>query len=133
MEYPRGTVAPPITPRRSKFYSLVRVVEIRRTGISLLSAQYGACDCLHRSCGCRARLLENVKAEMQQSFKLETDLVSTLRTSCWMGSKNTLSQGHHDWPVIDEVATATQKHARRGVAFDGRTHIKREAFYQILS
>lgn len=51
-----------------------------------------------------------------------------------MGSKNTLSQGHHDWPVIDEVATATQKHARRSaVAFDGRTHIKREAFYQILS
>ena len=70
---------------------------------------------------------------MQQSFKLETDLVSTLRTSCWMGSKNTLSQGHHDWPVIDEVATATQKHARLGIAFDGWTHIKREAFYQILS
>jgi nitroreductase len=98
--------------------------------------------------------LPYTKAEMQQNFKIETDLVSTLRTSLWMGSKNTLSQGHHDWPVIDEVAATTQKHVppgddslelgqspltlrkviyqrRSAVEFDGRTRIKREAFYQI--
>ena len=54
---------------------------------------------------------ECLEAEMQQSFRLETDLITALRAERWMGLRNTLSQDHHDWPAIDKVAAATEKHA----------------------
>ncbi len=47
--------------------------------------------------------------EMQRSFRLKTDLVAALRAANWMGRRNILSQDHHDWPAIDEVAAATEK------------------------
>jgi SagB-type dehydrogenase family enzyme len=53
----------------------------------------------------------SLEAEMQQSFRLETDLVAAPRAARWMGQRNTLSEDHHDWPAIDEVAAATEKHA----------------------
>jgi SagB-type dehydrogenase family enzyme len=58
-----------------------------------------------------------LEAEMQQSFRLETDLVTALRAARWMGRSNTLSQDHHDWPAIDEVAAATEKHEPPGDDF----------------
>jgi len=58
-----------------------------------------------------------LEVEMQQSFRLETNLVAALRAAHWMGRRNTLSQGHHDWPAIDEVAAATEKHAPPSDAF----------------
>ena len=57
------------------------------------------------------------EAKMQQSFRLETDLIAAVRAARWMGQRNTLSQDHHDWPVIDEVAAATEKHAPPGDDF----------------
>ena len=50
-----------------------------------------------------------LEAAMQQGFRLENDLVSALRAANWIGRRNTLSQDHHDWPAIDEVAVATEK------------------------
>jgi len=58
-----------------------------------------------------------LETEMQQSFRLETDLVAALRAASWLGQRNTLSQDHHDWPAIDEVAAATKKHAPPGDDF----------------
>lgn len=52
-----------------------------------------------------------LEAEMQQSFRLETDVVAALRTARWTGRRNTLSPHHHNWPAIDEVAAATEKQA----------------------
>ena len=57
------------------------------------------------------------EAKTQQSFRLETDLIAAVRAARWMGQRNTLSQDHHDWPVIDEVAAATEKHAPPGDDF----------------
>jgi SagB-type dehydrogenase family enzyme len=52
-----------------------------------------------------------LEPKKQQSFRLKTGLVTSLRAARWMGRPNTLSRDHHDWQAIDEVAAATEKHA----------------------
>ena len=44
-------------------------------------------------------------------------LVAELASARWNGQPNRLSKDHHHWPVIDEVAVATEKTGLPGEAF----------------
>jgi SagB-type dehydrogenase family enzyme len=46
-----------------------------------------------------------------REFRLDDELMSELAEVTWTGEPNTLSTGHQDWPVIDDVAAATTRHA----------------------
>jgi len=53
----------------------------------------------------------------QRVFTIPGTVRDELRGARWSGVPNRLSSGHHPWPVIDEVAAATEKLARPGEAF----------------
>ncbi|MGB8221574.1 MAG: SagB/ThcOx family dehydrogenase [Polyangiales bacterium] len=77
-------------------------------GVHLQSgAEAEHADCLLSVFPQRAPL----QPEAQRSFRLGAEVVDALRSTHWIGQRNVLSQDHHDWPAIDEVAAATEKHA----------------------
>ena len=43
-------------------------------------------------------------------FQLGDEVIAALRSAAWRGTPNSLSEDHHDWPIIAEVAAATCKH-----------------------
>jgi SagB-type dehydrogenase family enzyme len=53
----------------------------------------------------------------QRVFTIVGTVCDELRGARWSGAPNRLSSDHHLWPVIDEVATATEKLSRPGEAF----------------
>jgi SagB-type dehydrogenase family enzyme len=107
-------------------------------------------------------LLLDSDRESVADFALPEALLDSLAAGEWLGEPNRLSAEHHPWPVIDEVskacawpgsarteAAATDtgqrslverglsaqrliRQRRSAVAFDGRTQISCETFYQIL-
>lgn len=44
-----------------------------------------------------------------QMLRFAESLRETLKGTTWQGTANTLSADHHDWPVIETVAAATEK------------------------
>ncbi len=52
----------------------------------------------------------------QRVFTIPSTVRDELRGARWSGVPNRLSGDHHFWPVIDEVATATEKLSRPGEA-----------------
>jgi len=97
------------------------------------------------------------------ALTLPDELLEQLTTAAFAGTPNRLSDNHHAWPVIDEVAAATRYpgasptaaaavessgkawperavaarqmiHQRRSaVAMDGQTSIERSVFYHLLA
>jgi SagB-type dehydrogenase family enzyme len=55
--------------------------------------------------------------EVQRAFAMSPALRDELRAARWSGVPNRLSSDHHPWPVIDEVAAATEKVAPASDAF----------------
>ena len=53
----------------------------------------------------------------QRVFTIPSTVRDELRGARWSGVPNRLSSDHHLWPVIDEVAAATEKLSRPGEAF----------------
>ena len=53
----------------------------------------------------------------QRVFTIVGTVCDELRGARWSGAPNRLSSDHHLWPVIDEVAAATEKLSRPGEAF----------------
>jgi SagB-type dehydrogenase family enzyme len=53
----------------------------------------------------------------QQVFTIPGTVSDELRNARWSGVPNRLSSDHHPWPVIDEVAAATEKLSPPGEAF----------------
>ena len=53
----------------------------------------------------------------QRVFTIPGTVRDELSGARWSGVPNRLSSGHHPWPVIDEVAAATEKLSRPGEAF----------------
>jgi nitroreductase len=53
----------------------------------------------------------------QQRFAVPAAVSDELRGARWSGEPNRLSRDHHLWPVIDEVAAATEKRSPPGEAF----------------
>jgi SagB-type dehydrogenase family enzyme len=45
----------------------------------------------------------------QREFAIPGTVLDELRGASWLGVPNQLSSGHHPWPVIDAVSTATEK------------------------
>ena len=50
----------------------------------------------------------------QRLFAIPDMVSDELRGARWSGVPNRLSSDHHLWPVIDEVAAATEKRSSRG-------------------
>jgi SagB-type dehydrogenase family enzyme len=55
--------------------------------------------------------------DQQRAFTLGEVTRAPLWPTEWLGTPNRLSDGHHPWPVIDEVAAATRKSEAPGAAF----------------
>ncbi len=55
--------------------------------------------------------------EEQRAFVIPPVLREELRAASWSGVPNRLSSDHHLWPVIDEVAAATEKRSPPGSAY----------------
>jgi SagB-type dehydrogenase family enzyme len=55
--------------------------------------------------------------EHQRRFTIPETVIGELRDARWSGVPNRLSAHHHPWPVIDEVAAATEKHAPPAATF----------------
>jgi SagB-type dehydrogenase family enzyme len=53
----------------------------------------------------------------QREFTIPGTVSDELRDAPWSGVPNRLSSDHHPWPVVDEVAAATQKLSPPGRAF----------------
>jgi SagB-type dehydrogenase family enzyme len=53
----------------------------------------------------------------QRVFTIPDTVCDELRGARWSGVPNRLSSDHHPWPVIDDVAAATEKLSRPGEAF----------------
>jgi hypothetical protein len=49
------------------------------------------------------------QGESSQTRTLPSDVLATFATLFWQGKPNVLSPSHVDWPIIDRVASATQK------------------------
>ena len=50
-----------------------------------------------------------LRLEERRAFALPAPLLAELASARWNGEPNRLSKDHHPWPVIDEVALATEK------------------------
>jgi SagB-type dehydrogenase family enzyme len=55
--------------------------------------------------------------DAQRGFTIPATVGDELRGARWSGVPNRLSSDHHPWPIIDEVAAATEKLERPGDAF----------------
>ncbi len=55
--------------------------------------------------------------DAQRMFTIPGTVCDELRSARWFGVPNLLSSDHHPWPVIDEVAAATEKLSPPGEAF----------------
>ena len=55
--------------------------------------------------------------EKQKLFAIPGTVSEEMRGARWSGAPNRLSSDHHLWPVIDEVAAATEKRSHPGEAF----------------
>jgi SagB-type dehydrogenase family enzyme len=53
----------------------------------------------------------------QRAFTIPSTVRAELRGAAWLGVPNRLSRDHHAWPVIDEVAAATEKVSRPDATF----------------
>ncbi len=53
----------------------------------------------------------------QRAFVIPRTVCDALRAARWFGVPNRLSSDHHPWPLIDEVAAATEKRSPPGTAF----------------
>jgi len=50
-----------------------------------------------------------LRLEERRAFALPAPLLEEIASARWKGEPNRLSKDHHPWPVIDEVALATEK------------------------
>ncbi len=50
-----------------------------------------------------------LRLEERRAFALPAPLLEEIASARWKGEPNPLSKDHHPWPVIDEVALATEK------------------------
>jgi SagB-type dehydrogenase family enzyme len=55
--------------------------------------------------------------DAQRRFAIPGTVSDEIRDARWSGAPNRLSRDHHPWPVIDEVAAATEKRLPPGEAF----------------
>ena len=55
--------------------------------------------------------------DQQRRFAIPGTVSDEVRAARWSGAPNRLSRDHHLWPVIDEVAAATEKRSAPGEAF----------------
>ena len=55
------------------------------------------------------RLVPGVQLDERGAVALCSPVLAELATASWNGVPNLLSKDHHSWPVIDEVALATEK------------------------
>src|SRR5713226_4968884 len=58
-----------------------------------------------------------LRLEERPAFALPAPLLEEIASARWNGEPNRLSKDHHPWPVIDEVALATEKTGPPGEAF----------------
>jgi len=59
----------------------------------------------------------NFTIDEQRQFAIPGTVSDEVRAARWSGVPNRLSRDHHLWPVIDEVAAATEKRSPPGEAF----------------
>jgi SagB-type dehydrogenase family enzyme len=55
--------------------------------------------------------------DAQRAFTIPGTVLDELRGARWSGLPNRLSSDHHPWPIIDEVAAATEKLSAPGETF----------------
>jgi len=51
------------------------------------------------------------EGEALATWRPPNDVLELLKAGEWLGTPAALSAGHHDWPIIDEVARAIEKHS----------------------